>query len=70
MHLTRRSHNSAILSRLLVQYEESNNPKAIKIITSISSVAWRHIILNGHYTFESNGEVINLEKLLANLELV
>lgn len=63
-------YNSAILSRLLVQYEESNNPKAIKIITSISPVAWRHIILNGHYTFESNGEVINLEKLLANLELV
>ena len=63
-------YNSAILSRLLKKFEESKNSKVIKIITSISPVAWRHILLNGHYTFQSNGEIIDLDKLLAELELM
>ena len=31
--------------------------------------AWRHILLNGHYTFQSGGKMIVLDTLLAGLEL-
>ncbi|WP_042806123.1 hypothetical protein [Xanthomonas citri] len=31
--------------------------------------AWRHILLNGHYTFQSSGKVIDLDALVAGLEL-
>jgi hypothetical protein len=39
------------------------------LITQISPAAWRHILLNGHYTFLSNGKVIDLDALVAGLEL-
>lgn len=48
-------YNSAILSRLLTKYEASGNAKAQALITPMSLAAWRHILLNGHYTFRSNG---------------
>ncbi|SON76176.1 hypothetical protein XFF6166_160002 [Xanthomonas citri pv. fuscans] len=31
--------------------------------------AWRHILLNGHYTFQSSGKIIDLDALVAGLEL-
>ena len=31
--------------------------------------AWRHILLNGHYTFQSGGKMIDLDALLAGLDL-
>ncbi len=31
--------------------------------------AWRHILLNGHYTFQSGGKMIDLNTLLAGLDL-
>jgi len=31
--------------------------------------AWRHILLNGYYTFQSGGKMIDLDALLAGLEL-
>lgn len=62
-------YNSAILSRLLTKYEARGNAKALALITRISPAAWRHILLNGHYTFQSDGKVIDLDALVAGLEL-
>ncbi|MCC8471600.1 Tn3 family transposase [Xanthomonas phaseoli] len=62
-------YNSAILSRLLTKYEASGNAKAVLLITKMSPAAWRHILLNGHYTVQSNGNLIDLDALVAGLEL-
>jgi len=61
--------NSAILSRLLTRYEVSGNPKALALITQISPAAWRHILLNGYYTFHNDGRVIDLDAIVAGLDL-
>jgi len=62
-------YNSAILSHLLTKYEASGNAKAVALITRMSPAAWRHILLNGHYTFQSGGKMIDLDALLAGLDL-
>ena len=62
-------YNSAILSHLLTKYETRGNDKAVGLITQISPAAWRHILLNGHYTFQSGGKMIDLDVLVAGLEL-
>ncbi len=60
--------NSAILSRLLTRYEASGNTKARAFITQISPAAWQHILLNGHYTFHSDGKLIDLDAIVAGLD--
>jgi Transposase. len=60
-------YNSAILSRLLTKFEANSNTLAL--ITQISPAAWRHILLNGHYTFQSDGKMIDLDALVAGLKL-
>jgi len=62
-------YNSAILSRLLTKYEASGNAKALALITQVSPTAWRHILLNGHYIFHSDGKPIDLDALVAGLDL-
>jgi len=62
-------YNSAILSRLLTRYEVSGTPKALALITQISSAAWRHILLNGYDTFHSDERVIDLDAIVAGLDL-
>ncbi|TPG87735.1 Tn3 family transposase [Pseudomonas caspiana] len=62
-------YNSALLSRLLTKYEASDNAKAVALITQISPAAWRHILLNGHYTFHSDGKMIDLDAIVAGLNL-
>ncbi|KPX19516.1 hypothetical protein ALO71_200033 [Pseudomonas amygdali pv. dendropanacis] len=62
-------YNSAILSRLLTKYEASGNAKAVALITQVSPAAWRHILLNGHYTFQNNGCMIDLDAIVAGLDL-
>ncbi|KAF1366593.1 hypothetical protein FHR25_004922 [Yokenella regensburgei] len=32
-------------------------------------MAWQHILLNGHYTFQSSSEIIDLDTLVAGLKL-
>lgn len=32
-------------------------------------MAWQHILLNGHYTFQSSNELIDLDTLVAGLKL-
>ena len=61
-------YNSAILSRLLTK-EASGNVKALALIKKLSPAAWRHIHLNGHYTFRGDGQVIDLDAIVAELEL-
>ena len=62
-------YNSAILSHLLTKCEASGNAKAVAKITQISPAAWRHILLNGHYTFQNSGKIIDFDTLLAGLDL-
>ncbi len=62
-------YNSAILSRLLRRLETEGNEKSIEALTRISPVAWQHILLNGHYTFQNNNELIDLDTLVAGLKL-
>lgn len=62
-------YNSAILSHLLTKCEASGNTKAVTLITKTSPATWRHILLNGHYTFQSSGNTIDGDALLAGLEL-
>ncbi|UZR92218.1 hypothetical protein [Escherichia coli] len=52
-----------------LQPQAAGNAKALAVLTQISPVAWRHILLNGHYTFQSDGKVIDLDALVAGVEL-
>jgi TnpA family transposase len=62
-------YNSAILSRLLARYGTSPSVKALAMIKKISPAAWRHIHLNGRYTFRDSGQVIDLDAIVAGLNL-
>ena len=48
------------MSRLLGKYDL----KALALIKKISPVAWRHILLNGHYTFRDGGQFIDLDAVV------
>jgi len=39
------------------------------MIKKVSPAAWRHIHLNGHYTFRGRAEVIDLDAIVAGLNL-
>ena len=54
---------------LCVLIQASGNAKALALVTQMSPAAWRHILLNGHYTFHSDGKMIDLDALVAGLEL-
>jgi hypothetical protein len=41
---------------------------ALDLITRVPAAAWRHILLNGHYTFQSGGKMTDLDILLAGLD--
>jgi hypothetical protein len=62
-------YNSAILSRLVAKYEASGNAKALALIKKMSPAAWHHIHLNGHYRFRGDGQVIDLDAIVAGLEV-
>ncbi len=62
-------YNSAILSRLLERLEAEGNVKGIEALVRVSPVAWQHILLNGHYSFQSSSELIDLDALVAGLKL-
>ncbi len=57
------------LSRLLTKCESRGSEKTLALLKKISSVAWRHIHLNGHYTFHGDGLAIDLDAIVAGLEL-
>ena len=49
--------------------ETEGNTKGIDALTRVSPVAWQHILLNGHYTFQNSNEIIDLDELIAGLRL-
>jgi hypothetical protein len=51
------------------KYGASPNPKVLALIKKLSPAAWRHIHLNGHYTFCSGGRSIDLDAIVAELVL-
>lgn len=62
-------YNSAILSRLLAKYGTSPSAKVLALIKKVSPAAWRHIHLNGRYTFRDSGQMIDLDAIVAELSL-
>jgi len=54
---------------LLAKHEASGNAKALAMIKTISPAAWRHVHLDGHYTFRGNGQVIDLDAIMEGLVL-
>ncbi|MCP9270254.1 Tn3 family transposase [Xenorhabdus sp. XENO-1] len=65
-------YNPALLSRLMQKSGDSlgDIEKAGRLISKISPVAWQHILLNGHYTFNSEGKKIDLDAILEGLKLI
>jgi hypothetical protein len=63
------SYHSAILSRLLTRYETRGSAKARVLLTQISPAARRHILLHGHYTFHSDGKLIDPDAIVESLDL-
>lgn len=61
-------YNSAILSRLLEKYDAVSNPKGLALLKKVSPAAWRHIHLNGHYTFRNTGQILDLEAIVAGMK--
>ena len=61
-------YNLAILSRLLTRYAETGNEAALALIRSTSPVAWRNLLLGGHYTFRG-GQPIDLDGIIGELNL-
>ena len=39
------------------------------MIQKISPAAWRHVHMNDHYTFRGNGQAIDLDAIVAGLDL-
>lgn len=60
-------YNAAILSRLLERCQ--GKAKALALIKSTSPVAWQHLLLGGHYTFEDGGKMLDLDTLLEGVDL-
>src|SRR3954470_18556349 len=42
--------------------------KALGLTKKISPTAWRHVHMNGHYTFRSNGPLIDRDAIVAGLD--
>jgi TnpA family transposase len=64
------AYNSILLSALLDRYQAAGNLKAISLLKRISPVAWQHIHFLGQYTFRGHAHPIDLEALLAGVNLV
>jgi hypothetical protein len=53
----------------VARYLAAGNAKALERFKRMSPVAWRHIHLLGHYLFKDQHHPIDLEALLAGVEL-
>jgi hypothetical protein len=41
----------------------------LALIKQISPAAWQYILLNGHYAFQNQGKIIDLDDIVAGLNL-
>lgn len=64
------AYNSILLSGLLNRYQAEGNQKALDLLKRISPVAWQHIHLLGHYAFRDKQNPIDLEAILASVNLL
>ncbi len=64
------AYNSILLSGLLNRYQGEGNQKALDLLKRISPVAWQHIHFLGHYAFRDKQNPIDLEALLASVNLL
>ena len=64
------AYNSILLSGLLNRYEAEGNQKALDMLKRISPVAWQHIHFLGHYAFRDNQNPIDMEAILASVNLL
>src|SRR5260370_12033633 len=62
-------YNSAILSRILDNYQASKNAKASALLMKIFPTAWQHIYFQGHHSFRCRRVPVDLDRMLANLAL-
>jgi TnpA family transposase len=59
-------YNTFILSRIYEDHDKLGNTAILEFLKKRSSVAWRHLNMNGRYEF-STAEEINIEVMIANL---
>lgn len=64
------AYNSILLSGLLSRYQAEGNQKALDLLKRISPVAWQHIHFLGHYAFRDNQHPIDMEAILAGVNLL
>ena len=62
-------YNSILLSGILTRYQAAGNQKVLELLKRISPVAWQHIHFLGHYTFRDKQHPIDLEAILASVNL-
>jgi TnpA family transposase len=63
------AYNSILLSGILNRYQAEGNQKALELLMRISPVAWQHIHFLGHYAFRDKQHPIDLEAILACVNL-
>ena len=63
------AYNSILLSDLLNRYHAAGNQKALEQLKHISPAAWQHIHFLGHYAFRDKQHPIDLEAILACVNL-
>lgn len=63
------AYNSMLLSGLLERYQAAGNQRALDRLKRISPVAWQHIHLLGHYSFRNQHHPIDLEAILASVNV-
>jgi hypothetical protein len=64
------AYNSILLSGILNRYQAVGNQKALELLMRISPVAWQHIHFLGHYAFRDKQHPIDLEAVLACVNLL
>ncbi len=64
-------YNSMILSAVLEKYNHlANNKRFLAVIKKISPVTWHHHIhFLGQYTFQNQDNVIDIDKIIENIDL-
>jgi len=63
------AYNSILLSGLVERYLTQGNDKALDMLRRISPAAWQHLHFLGHYAFRTKRDPIDLDAILAGVNL-